>query len=732
MGRRRTIWKKAGAAPGLYVAITGIATAIGPHAFAQERNAATPVIALDEITVTARKVEEGIQRVPFSVTAMRAAELATAGIKNTEDLSRWVPGFNFTNSGLPFANLLNIRGVGSSSAVLAPAVNYYVDGIPVPTRVFDQRFLDVAQIEVLRGPQGTLFGLNAQAGAVTIATGQPTRNFEGQAGFELGSYGRRETSFMLSGPVSETVSARVAGKLYGYDGDIRNVLFGSPGVVTSAGRDVREEQLGALSGKLLVEPDATTSVELSAHYRRDLQRPTTGVWLDDPAGPRNAFNPLPKDSVEAGGAGLTIKHDFGWGRLTAMTGLHHYQLGLRADILDGFIANAQTGFPPFAFQAPGSNVRRIDERNSQFTQEIRLDGETASGMRWVAGASALRSHFTSTTDITSAALANGAYTGKVDTTNLAAFGEVTVPLGERLRWISGLRLTSERKEFDGLFLGRPGLAPAASVFTEAGNTDDVFLTGRTGLSFDLTPSLTAYATIARGEKPGGYPFYNQFAAIRVPLAAYRSASTWSYEAGLRGTPFGDQLQLSAAMFHNDTKDEQLFTFNPVAGRFDVQNADTRSQGAELEAKLKLTENLLLSANLALLHTEITKAPNQSLVGNEVPYAPAFTAGLAAEYRQPLAIAGWNGSMFGRVEYQHVGTRQIDPANSRKLEAYDLVNLRAGWQGERLDLYGYVQNLFDMDYAVSAFQAGTTASGRPVFAGIPGTPRSFGVGANLRF
>ncbi|MFC5393511.1 TonB-dependent receptor [Bosea vestrisii] len=716
---------------GLRTAVAGgVVAAMAAPSAAQQ--AAPPVIALDEITVTARKIEEGIQRVPLSVTGVSASELANGGIKSSEDLARWVPGFNFTNSGLPFANLLNIRGVGSSSAVLAPAVNYYVDGIPVPSRVFDQRFLDASQIEVLRGPQGTLFGLNAQAGAVTIATGQPTRNFQGQTGSEIGSYGRREANFTLSGPVSETVSARVAGRLYGYDGDIRNVIFSAPGTVASAGRDVREEGLGAISGKVLIQPNAATSVELSAHYRRDLQRPTTGVWLDDPAGPRNAYNPVPKDSVEAGGAGMTIKHDLGWGKLTAITGFHRYQLGLRADIVDGFIANAQTGVPPFAVQAPGVNVRRIDERNTQFTQEVRLDGETAGGVRWVAGVSALHSQFSSTTDITALALANGAYTGKVETTNLAAFGEVTVPLTERLRWIGGLRLTSERKQFDGLFLGRPGAVPAAPVFVEAGSTDDVFLTGRTGLSYDLTPSLTTYVTIARGEKPGGYPYYNQFAAMRVPLAAYRSAQTWSYEAGLRGTPFGDRLQLSAAIFYNDTKDEQLFTFNPVAGRFDVQNANTRSHGAELEAKVKLTDNLMVAANLAVLDSEITSAPNRSLVGNEVPYAPAFTASVAAEYRQPLTLAGIGGSVFGRVEYQHVGCRQIDPANSRKLASYDLVNLRAGWQSERFDVYGYVQNLFDHDYALSAFQASTTSTGRPVFAGVPGTPRTLGLGASFKF
>ena len=131
--------------------------------------------ALDPLTVTARRIAEPIQKVPFSVTAVTGEDLRDQNIRDSRDLYRSIPNFNFTDSGLPEANLLNIRGIGSSSALISPSITYYIDGVPLPQRAFDIRFLDLSRIEVLRGPQGTLFGQNSQAGAVSLTTSDPTK-----------------------------------------------------------------------------------------------------------------------------------------------------------------------------------------------------------------------------------------------------------------------------------------------------------------------------------------------------------------------------------------------------------------------------------------------------------------------------------------------------------------------------------------------------------------------------
>ncbi len=136
---------------------------------------------LAPLVVTARKFAEPLQQVPFGITAVSRSDLQNRHIQTSQELYRWVPNLQFSDTGLPFASLLNIRGIGSSSALISPSVNYYVDGIPVPTRVADFRFLDLERLEVLRGPQGTLFGLNAQAGVVNLITTEPGPQFSAEA-----------------------------------------------------------------------------------------------------------------------------------------------------------------------------------------------------------------------------------------------------------------------------------------------------------------------------------------------------------------------------------------------------------------------------------------------------------------------------------------------------------------------------------------------------------------------
>ncbi|WP_172801564.1 TonB-dependent receptor [Agrobacterium tumefaciens] len=683
---------------------------------------------LEPITVTARNIEEEAKDVPFSVSPRRGEALREQDVGDTQALARGVPGFNHADTGLPFSNLVNIRGIGSSSALISPSVNYYIDGVPVPARMFDMPFGYVERIEVLRGPQGTHFGLNSQAGAVNIVTADPADTFGGNAGVLYGSNGRKEIDATVEGPINDMISGRLSGRLRDFDGDLANILWSAPGIVSSSQDVLRARTYGSLSSKLLFNFDDLGTLTLNGTLSRDRQNPSTGVWLDDPGFPRNAFNPLPELEGQTATFSAKYERDLEEAHFTVLSGYSYYDTQLDADIVDGFLGSAQTGAPGFMLQTPGLNVRRIDERSRQFNQEFRLDGETDGGTRWVAGVSGLYSHFDSTTDITSLAIDNGTYQSQIDTTNLAAFGEVTVPITERMNWIGGLRLTYEQKTFDGVFLGRKG---ALARFAEGGREDYLFPTGRTGLTYAVMDEVTAFATIARGEKTGGYLFYNQFASLGLPLSPFDSAETWSYEAGLKAGDLGGWLDLSTSVFYNDTKNEQLFTFNPVFGRFSVENADTRSYGAELEAIVRPTEAVSLGGSVSLLNAEITGG-NALIRGNDVPYAPTFTTMLHAEYRRALSLGAQSGEVYLRSEWSYTGSRAIDPANSRALDSYDIANLRAGWQGEHWQISAAVENIFDEKYVTSAFQAGTNTTGSPVFAGIAGEGRTLSLSARVKF
>ena len=688
--------------------------------------------ALDPLTVTARRIAEPIQKVPFSVTAVTGEDLRDQNIRDSRDLYRSIPNFNFTDSGLPEANLLNIRGIGSSSALISPSITYYIDGVPLPQRAFDIRFLDLSRIEVLRGPQGTLFGQNSQAGAVSLTTSDPTKERSFEIGAEYGSYNLRQITTTANTPIGDKVTARLAAQAYGTDGDIGNVLFTSPTAAYNT-NNLRQQTLGAASGKMNIEAGPDTTITIAARFQTDRQRPTTGAWIGSANFPINSLNPAPQNNLDSGGAAITVVHDFGVAKLTSLTGFQAYGLSLNADITDGFLSSALTGRSPFAVAGQNA-IRNIGENLTQWTQELRLDGKTAGGTTWVGGLSGLWSSFASGTSILSPALANGTYSATQSTANLAAFGEVTVPIVDRLRGFVGLRFTHELKNFNGVFGGNPGGTPALPYFAQFGSVSSDFVTGRGGFGYDITQDLSAYATVARGEKSGGFPFFNQNAAVGVASPMFRPSSTWSYEVGVRGHALNKKLRVNVAGFLNDTTDEQLFTFNPIAGQFSVTNANTRTYGSELELAAVPFTGLTLTGALALLNTTVTQAAANSgvNVGNSVPYAPGATASLAAQYEHPVEAGRLSGSLFGRVEYQYVGARQIDPANSYNLDPYSVFNLRAGWMANSFGIYAYAQNLFNAEYVQSGFRAGTSPAGQIVVGGVPGLPLILGVGGRLRF
>ena len=171
----------------------------------------------------------------------------------------------------------------------------------------------------------------------------------------------------------------------------------------------------------------------------------------------------------------------------------------------------------------------------------------------------------------------------------------------------------------------------------------------------------------------------------------------------------------------------------MTGEFVVENVDTETYGLELEAAVRPARGLTLSGGLALLETEITRSDDPDVEeGNEVPFAPSLSFDLALEYEHPVDVLGQDGSLFGRFEYQYVGSRTVDPQNTFDLDSFDLVNLRLGLNTVGLSVYGFVDNLLDKNYAETAFFFGNAASGGRVSLGIPGQPRRFGVGATVRF
>ena len=702
----------------------------GAQEFEEQPEPGEPTV-LEPVKVTARKLEEPLQQVPFGITVFEADSVERERIRDARSFGRKVPGFNFVDTGVRGSNTPNIRGVGSFFPQSSDdtSVPLFIDGVPVPVRAQDREFFDVERIEVLRGPQNTLYGRNAQAGAISITTAAPTTEPTFEIGGEIGNLNSRRVRALASGALGDTVSGRLAAQYDTRDGDFRDINLED---------DVRGQDLVNANGKLEWLPSESSDVTLALRYGYYDEEPTQGAFFEDPGFPRQFLDTPLRLETETLGSGLTVRQDFDAVTLTAVTGLQYYTLDFESDDTDGLglgFLFGEFGFSPESFNDPSIDFREISDEDLQVSQEIRLDGETEAGTRWVAGLSFFRSDldldftFNSENPFTSV-LTFADFSNQFTTTSYAAFGEVTLPVTDRLRAIGGLRFTREVKDFDGRFEDRTGAA--AAVDENESETFDL-LTGRTALSYDVLPSLTGFVSVSRGAKAGGIQLADLDVIQGFPSSQFDEAYTWSYEAGLRGRLFDGRLDVSLSGFFNDTEDEHVQVFNSLTGEFVVENVDTETYGLELEAAVRPARGLTLSGGLALLETEITRSDDPDVEdGNEVPFAPSLSFDLALEYEHPVEVLGQDGSLFGRVEYQYVGSRTIDPQNTFDLDSFDLVNLRLGWNALGLSVYGFVDNLLDQNYAETAFFLGATTTGQRVSFGIPGQPRRFGVGATVRF
>ena len=683
------------------------------------------VISLDAITVTARGIEEPVQQVPFGISVFNAPRIERERVRDARSFARNTPGFNFFDSGVRGSNIPNIRGVGSFFP-LSPddtSVPVFIDGVSIPVRSQDRELFDVERIEVLRGPQNTIFGRNAQAGAISITTADPTFTPEFEIGAEIGNFSARRIQAIASGPFSSTLAGRISGQFDTRNGDFDDINLND---------DVRDQQVVNANGKLLWLPGESTDASLAVRYGNYDEQSTEGVLLDDPGFPRASLDTPFSYDLETIGSGLTVTHDFGALTLTSITGIQYYTSAFSSDNTDGLIFSVIRGVPPAALNDPDNETRNVDEENLQLSQEFQLEGELENGTRWLAGFNFFRSIFEVDTRFNVENFVVGDFAEEIDTTSYSAFAEVTVPVTERLRAIAGLRFTHEVKDFENSFSGFIFTGIPSETSQDDSRSFNL-VTGRAALSYDFLPALTGFASVSRGAKTGGFQLLDLDSAFGFETTEFDTATTWSTEAGVRGTLLDGRLDLSASAFFNDTTDEQVQVFDVESLQFVLENLDVQTYGIELESTARPVDGLSLSTGVGFVQTEITASDDPAIaVGNEVPFAPSITFNVAGQYDYPFDILGHEGGLFGRAEYQFVGSRTVDPANSLTLESYDLVNLRVGWDSDRVSVYGFVDNLLDETYAESAFSFGTSPAGDAVHAAIPSQPRRFGVGVRLRF
>lgn len=676
-----------------------------------------------DIVVTATRAgATRLQDTPIAITAFDSRALEITGIDDIRDLATLTPNLQVTQNA-SFGQIY-IRGVGSNNVFGGsdPSSTIHLDGVYLarPVNVLTN-FLDVERIEVLRGPQGTLYGRNSVGGTINVISRKPGFAPEAKAQLSYGNYDLLRGEAYISGPL---VAGRVAASLSAIgsrrDGYLANAV---PGV-----GDVDDENLVGTRAQLRFAPSPAIEVILRGDFLRADEAVAGYIkLLEKSADPlanstlgdfrRVALNIRPHASRRQHGFAGEIVYDLGPAvQLKSLTGYRASRVRYLNDS-DG----------------SALNIRRTDlfEDQHQLSQEFTATGRT-DRLSYIAGLYYFDERIIVDSAVTTFAANRSRLQPAIDTTAWAGFGHLTYALTGRLAASAGIRYTHEEKGF-------AQLATVSSVatgtllpgFPRTYETQRAYgaWTPKLGLEFRPSDDILLYAAATKGFKSGGFNFSSLNAA-----QGFRPEELWSYEAGAKADLFDQALRVNAAVFHYDYDDLQIQSF-VTPGVIDIANAaDARVNGAELEAQVRPASWLRLGGNLAYLDARYRTFANAirpgniafDASGNRLNLSPEFSYALVSHAEAPLG----GGAVFARGEYSYRSKQFFTPSNSSlDVQAgYGLINASIGYTapGGRVQLILLTRNLADAEYVTS------TAGFPPGTVGRVGEPRTYALRAVARY
>ena len=653
---------------------------------------------MDVTLVTAQKRTEDSSVVPVSIAVVKAERIAAAGLTSTHDLQTVAPGV--TTSGIVGLMLPYIRGIGTDNITsIEPSVTVYVDGAYQAHRsqsVFD--LADVEQVEILKGPQGTLYGRNTAAGAIKITTRGPSDHFESSAQITAGNLGLRDGSVFVAGPISERIRASFSAHGRQMDGFYDNIL-GLP--VPKA------EDFSTFRGRLQVDLTANLDAELLVRRLRQDNSVNAASELSGHSIPALMGYPVATapftsasevtdapNRIDSTGTALKLN----W----RMRG-HQLQSISSYDDL-----NFRKDFDLDATSMPQTTLR-IRSPNHAFTQELLLTPLTASArLEWLLGAFYLNGSagfdplMVQQRSPSGAPVTQTTY-GRTHTESYAVFGDGTLMVTDKLSFSAGLRHSNERKHLTNSAQGVTG-RPLMSYPSRDHDWDD--LGYRFALKYGDTHSLL-YAKTETGSKSGTL---NHFSPANPGPTA--SESIRSYEIGFKRALASMPARLSAAAFYNDYRDVQLQLVDRVANTSLYGAADkAETYGLDADVEIKLGRYWRVDAGLQCLTAHYLDSPiagvqlasasgghepsaAMNLRGQRLSRSPKFSANVGTSFEYPLA----GGNVFASGNYYRSSRLYFEPANIYAQDAFGVLNVRAGYRSAA-GWYGYAwaRNLTDETY-----------------------------------
>jgi iron complex outermembrane recepter protein len=667
---------------------------------------------LEEIVVTARRREQNLQDVAAAVSAYGAELIKNAGIGNIEDVTLMTPGFAISIYN-PATPAPYIRGVGTNSSSVGDdsSVGVFIDEV-YAGRAGSYRadLFDVERVEVLRGPQGTLYGRNVSGGAMNIITRNPGDALEAYVEASVGNYDFYGLKGTISGPIGESdrVKGRLAFATRQRDGHTENVFTGN---------DLRDEDNVSVRAKLAIDPRNSVSFLLGVEYTKDdLQGPAARGFRGstDPTTDRAGKVSLFKDGFadrEMLGLSATINVDWGPGTFTSITAYRNndYQF---LDDLRGATA--------------GSLINEADEESDQFSQELRYfvaqeKWEYALGLYYFNEEVDRVEVWDSSARFGISGISRALWDANNETTSYAVFGEATYHFNERTALTLGGRYTWDEKKLKNTATSPDRLGFLLEEYSVAVDESWSEFTPKATLQFQATADVMLYGSWSQGFKSGGF---NGLAANRsAATTPFNPENVTSYELGVKADLWDKRLRLNASAFYMDYEDLQNFFIDSGTMQVVTAISDAEMQGVEVELWATPLQGLDINFSYSWLDTEYTKfESNPAIVGNQLMRAPESKVAAGIQYRWTVRDFG-TAVLRTDISYQDETFFDVQNTPIGAAPAYTLVNARlalehhSGW-----GLALWAKNLGDREYIVHAFDQ--VGQGFAVY----GDPRMWGITA----
>lgn len=737
-------------------------------------------VSLEEIVVTAQKREESLQDTPIAITAFTSTALVDKGISDISELAQLTPNLVFDTAsqigGAANAAAIFIRGIGNTDFALTtdPGVGTYVDGVYISRSVGGVLdVLDVERIEILRGPQGTLFGRNTIGGAVSITTRRPAEELQGAIELTAGNEGRINVRASIDLPLSETVRTSFAMSSKQRDGYVRRVFDGA---------ELGDEDKQSFRGTIYFEPNETWDFQLSADYSEADESSSAGIASGFTAGAGvlgyvESIGRNPFDQADVGQTIAELTSDFvssidnpvNYGNFAQFStsevkgvslisnlnlGDHDIKYTVAYRETESAFSNDADGAP-----FPITDIQNLQYEHEQTSHEFQFTGSLLDNrFKYAAGLYYFEEQGTDTVQVPLLLPAfigfpiNGDNTtfvnnfATVDNESEAAYFQTTYDINDTFSTTFGIRSTEDTKtygyaQFLGVNIidGFPTTTPAGPFAPLIGNgigsETKVFKETqyKFGVDATLENGTLLYYSYSEGFKSGG--FVLRYVIPRAEPLSFNPETLISHEIGLKWQSSNDLYRLNAAVFSSEYEDIQVTLFDAGGGPVSANAGTADISGLELEFTAILSDSLQLELGYGYTDAEYTSLTDLSALGlslgvtldSELVNTPEHTASIGLEYTTELT----GKDLVFRADYSYTSEIFNDSQNSQFLFQDDVsllnISARLALTGQS-DLVGYVENLTDERYIIS----GNSNFGLGFHSPVVSHPREVGVTYRHRF